>query len=286
MRLPSTPTTQVSAIASMSLHNTPPSSATLSNGFAEAQMATVAEDGEQEPKPVLSPTPNGVPAHAEATPTIPAAPASSPPLAPVKAAAPIAPVSTPNLPSTYNAAAVGAFPALMARGMPYPYPVLRPNGMTLPQYMSDSSTMQAQANMMRQAGGYINHNGYTMQMQGGRPIQWLAVATQRSPSLKGADANGAENLNGSPSRAPSANGMRVGQVNQLLNGNQGRASHAGTHMQRLMPQSPSPHMLSPSMAATQIHTSPSRSPAVPNIPTPSPSLQTRQVVGASGAAGY
>ena len=74
---------------------------------------------------------------------------------------------------------------------------------------------------------------------------------------------------------------------QVLNVGQGMGSPAANHIARLAPHSPSPHMLSPNLAAAQVnvHSSPTRTPQ-PAIPTPSPSLQSRQLVGNSGAAGY
>ncbi|CDO73364.1 hypothetical protein BN946_scf185008.g127 [Trametes cinnabarina] len=142
----------------------------------------------------------------------------------------------------------------------------------------------------------------TMAMAGARPMQW-SMAGQRSPHALAADGtNGADGASlqmgaGSPPRAPSANGVRTPQLaravpmpnaNHAMNVGQGRASPAN-HIARLAtPHSPSPHMLSPNMGVAQaanVHSSPTRAPQ-PAIPTPSPSLQTRQVVGGSGAAGY
>ncbi|KAI0635269.1 enhancer of polycomb-like-domain-containing protein [Trametes polyzona] len=266
---------------SASPHSTPPSSASV-NGFAEAQAAAAAEAAEQKPKVAGQSSPNGHATPAEAAPTPSAA---SPTPAPAKPVNPTAAVNVPNMPNGYPLTAVNAYPVVPK---------------SISALLPDNNVNIA----LRQPGAYMMPNGaYPMQIPGVRPMQWPA-AGQRSPPNHAADAaNGTDGSasqmgSGSPVRAPSANGVRTPQLartvpipgaNHSLGGNQqGRASPAGAaHIARLAPHSPSPHMLSPNMAAAQanLHSSPTRAPQ-PAIPVPSPSLQTRQVVGGSGAAGY
>lgn len=277
-------------------HSTPPSSASV-NGFAEAQ-AAAGDTGEQKPKSGNQSSPNGVAAHSD----VAAASVTSPTPAPTKPPTSTAAVNVPHMPNGYAMSAVNGYPVMPKPG--YMHPNVRHNGLNLQQMQSISALLpDNNANIaLRQTGPFVMPNGaYPMQMAGARPMQW-PVAGQRSPHNGGVDGgNGVDGTSsqmgaGSPGRAPSANGVRTPQIarsvpmagaNHSLSANQGRASPAGTHIGRLAPHSPSPHILSPNMAAAQasVHSSPTRAPQ-PAIPTPSPSLQTRQVVGGSGAAGY
>ncbi|KAI0360579.1 hypothetical protein OH77DRAFT_698921 [Trametes cingulata] len=282
-------------------HSTPPSSASL-NGFAEAQavQAAAADGGEQKPKPASQASPSS--GHTQAQPDAHAASVTSPTPAPSKPLSSTAAVNVPNMPNGYPMSAVNGYPVMPKGG--YMQPNARHNGLSYQQMQSISALMpDNNVNIaLRQPGAYVMPNGaYQMQMAGARPMQW-PVASQRpshngaADGSTGADGSASHLGAGSPPRAPSANGVRtpqlarsvpMGNASHSLNAAQGRASPAGTHIARLTPHSPSPHMLSPNMAAAQVnvHSSPTRAPQ-PAIPTPSPSLQTRQVVGGSGAAGY
>ncbi|KAI0777776.1 enhancer of polycomb-like-domain-containing protein [Trametes elegans] len=272
-------------------HSTPPSSATV-NGFAEAQ-AAASTNGEQDTKPKTQASSNGIPQASAA-----GASMASPTPAPTKPVTSTGAMNVPNMPNGYHLTAVNGYPALPKGG--YMHPNARHNGLNLQQMQSISALLpDNNVNIaLRQPGGYVMPNGaYPMQMAGARPMQW-PVAGQRSPhNVGGEGASGdaaSQMVAGSPPRAASANGVRTPQIartvpmsaaNHSLQAPQGRASPAGTHIARLTPHSPSPHILSPNMAAAQVHSSPTRAPQ-PAIPTPSPSLQTRQIVGGSGAAGY
>ncbi|OJT01716.1 Enhancer of polycomb-like protein 1 [Trametes pubescens] len=276
-------------------HSTPPSSASV-NGFADAQ-AGVGDGPEQKPKLPSQSSPNGVVAHPDAA----AASITSSTPAPAKALASTVAVNIPNMPNGYSMPAVNGYQVMPKA--PYMHSNARHNGQVLQQMQSITALLPDSNNVnisLRQPGPFMMPNGaYPMQMAGARPMQW-PVAGQRSPhtvgveGVSGVDGTGAQMGAGSPGRAPSANGVRTPQIarsvamagaNHALGGSQGRASPAG--IARLTPHSPSPHILSPNMAAAQanVHSSPTRAPQ-PAIPTPSPSLQTRQVVGGSGAAGY
>ncbi|KAI0659248.1 enhancer of polycomb-like-domain-containing protein [Cubamyces menziesii] len=279
---------------SASPHSTPPSSASV-NGFAEAQ-AAAAESNDHDTKSVTQGSPNGV-ATAQDTAS---ASMTSPTPAPTKPLASNAALNLPN-PNGYHMTAMNGYPVMPKGG--YMHPNARHNALNLQQMQSLSALMpDNNVNIaLRQPGAYVMPNGaYPIQMAGARTMQW-PVAGQRSPHNAGTDGTGtdvsaAQMGAGSPVRAPSANGVRTPQLarsvpipnhNHSLNVNQGRSSPAGAHIARLTPHSPTPHMLSPNMAAAQanVHSSPTRAPQ-PAIPTPSPSLQTRQIVGGSGAAGY
>ncbi|KAI0646398.1 enhancer of polycomb-like-domain-containing protein [Trametes meyenii] len=288
-------TTPNSAQASASPHSTPPSSASV-NGFAEAQAATV-DGGEQGSKPASQASPNGPSAQVD----VPVAPVVSPTPTPTKPLSAAAAVNMPNMSNGYHLPAVNGYPVLPKGG--YMHPNARHNGLNIQQMQSLSGFLpDNNVNIaLRQPGAYVMPNTAYMQTAGARPMQW-PVAGQRSPHngavdpIASADSSAAHGGTGSPVRAPSANGVRTPQLarsvpmgtpNHSLSAGQGRVSPAGTHIARLTPHSPSPHMLSPNMAAAQVsaHSSPTRAPQ-PAIPTPSPSLQTRQIVGGSGAAGY
>ncbi|KAI8986868.1 enhancer of polycomb-like-domain-containing protein [Trametes punicea] len=281
-----------------SAHSTPSSSASV-NGFAEAQ-ANSGDSGEKAAKAAGQSSPNGVvaPQDASSTSMATATPTPTKPLSSTAA------VNVPNMPNGFHMAAVNGYPVMPKSG--YMHPNAHHSGLNLQQMQSLSALLPDNGvNIaLRQPGAYVMPNGaYPMQMAGARPMQW-AVAGPRSPhngavdGTSGVDGAAAQMAAGSPPRAPSANGMRTPQLsrsvpmsnaNHSLSANQGRASPANAHIARLTtPHSPSPHMLSPNIAAAQaanVHSSPTRTPQ-PAIPTPSPSLQTRQIVGSSGAAGY
>ena len=203
----------------------------------------------------------------------------------------------PNLQNGYHIPAMNGYPVVPKGG--YVHPGARPNGLSMQQMQSLQAMLPADsANIaLRQPGAYVMPNGaYPMQMAGGRPMQWPMAGQHSPPNANiGVDNAAPQGSAGSPGRAPSANGMRAAQLAQgrpmstpqVLNANQGIATPAGPHIARLTPHTPSPHMLSPSLAAAQVnpHSSPTRTPQ-PVIPNPSPSLQSRQLVGGSGAAGY
>ena len=99
-------------------------------------------------------------------------------------------------------------------------------------------------------------------------------------------------INGVPPRTPSANGTRSVAISRGLTSpalqqamavGQGRTSPSTPHIGRMTPHPPHspPNLLSPGLSATQPHGSPPRA----QPPMPSPSLQTRQIVGGSGV-GY
>lgn len=194
----------------------------------------------------------------------------------------------------------------------------------------DAGMQGANTNVPMRApnGAYMGHvlpNGATsynmQQLAAVRHMSWTtaaaAAAAQRPPSANGGESNGTDGVSlgvghvspqmssavpGTPTRVPSAAGMRTGAlprgyavsgVNHALNGGQGQGQGQGRaspgNIARLTPQvSPTPHMLSPSSlaaaAAAAAQTSPTRQPQVP-LAQPSPSMQTRQAVGSSGA-GY
>ncbi|KAI0751454.1 enhancer of polycomb-like-domain-containing protein [Daedaleopsis nitida] len=265
-------------------HATPPSSATPSvNGFAEAQGSPVKTE------PDVKPSLNGVVVQPDA----PVAVMASPSPAPSKPLTSTA-VNVPNLSNGYHISAVNGYPA-MAKAAGYMHTSARPNGLSL-QQMQHVPAVTMLPDNMRQQGAYVMPNtAYSMQMANSR-MQW-PMAAQHSPPSNGIALDGPATSAsaGSPSRAPSTNGIRAPQIarggtlpgaTQVLNANQALASPAGSHIARLAPHSPSPHMLSPNLAAAQgnVHSSPTRPPQT--IPTPSPSLQSRQLVGGSGAAGY
>ncbi|KAH9852530.1 enhancer of polycomb-like-domain-containing protein [Lenzites betulinus] len=269
-------------------HSTPPSSATV-NGFADAQTAA-AETNEQKQKPPSQSSPNGVPTQ----PDVHAASLTSPSPAPAKPVSSTAAVNVPNLANGYQMGAVNGYPVVPKAG--YIHPNARHNGLNL-QQMQTISALLPDNNVniaLRQPGAFMMPNGaYPIQMATARPMQW-PVAGQRSPHNAGVDGtNGIDSTasqmgSTSPVRAPSTNGVRTPQLARSIPmATPTHSMNGAQHIARLAPHSPSPHMLSPNMAAAQInvHSSPTRAPQ-PVIPTPSPSLQTRQIVGGSGAAGY
>ena len=179
-------------------------------------------------------------------------------------------------------------------------------------------TAQINSPLMRNPASYIpsstNVNDSAQMDAATRQMQWVAAAhhqqqqqqraqLQRTPAVNVVDANGVDTSmaamlsppplpNNSPPRVPSSGGvrpvMKPGMSSPALAhamSPQGRASPANAHIARLNPHghTSSPHLVSPSLAAAQAQSSPSRQPQ-PTLP--SPSLQTRQAVGGSGAVGY
>ena len=265
---------------------TPPSSAALNNS-AECQVTPPRLDADV--KMASHGSPNGTPVQPE--------PLSAPMASPTPPSKPLASnsnVNVPNLSNGYHAPTMPGYPP--AKGN-YVHPG-RPNGLSIQQMQSLQAMLPADSVSMalRQPGAYVMPNSaYPMQIPG-RPIQW-PMAGQHSPpnATVAVDGSSSQPSAGSPGRAPSANSMRAPQLAQgrpmtspqVLNTNQAVANAGGSHITRLTPHSPSPHMLSPNLAAAQVnvHSSPTRTPQ-PVIPNPSPSLQSRQLVGGSGAAGY
>lgn len=274
-------------------HATPPTSA-AANGFADFQGQGSPPAADQDVKPLLQGSPKGNSAQPDASSAV----MHSPSPAPSKPLTSAASVNVPNLPNGYHIPAVNGYSAIPKAG--YMHPNARPNGLNLQQMQSLSAMLpDNNVNIALRQQGYVMPNGaYHMQMAGARPMQW-PMASQHSPPNRtdgiGVDANSTSSA-GSPGRTPSAAGLRAPQMSrgagmpnaaQVLNVGQGMGSPAANHIARLAPHSPSPHMLSPNLAAAQVnvHSSPTRTPQ-PAIPTPSPSLQSRQLVGNSGAAGY
>ncbi|CCM00001.1 uncharacterized protein FIBRA_02026 [Fibroporia radiculosa] len=224
-------------------------------------------------------------------------------------------ISIPAVPNGYHIPPVNSFSTPMP-ATPYVHPPARHNGLGLQQQMqsiksafmlpsSDSNAQVHNANMqLRTSASYIGHllpgnsNYVPQQLATARHMQQY-LQQQRSPSIQSADVNGLEGMSvtpslsppmpGTPVRTPSANGVhtplsRAGTV-PAINQTQGRASPATTHITRLAaPLSPSPHLLNANLGTAQPQSSPSRSPQ-PVLASPSPSLQSRQAVGSSGA-GY
>ncbi len=261
-------------------HATPPSSASV-NGFADAQGSLVKT--EQDVK-------RGSPIQPDVSSAVMASP-SPVPSKPLNSAT----LNVPNLPNGYHIPTVNGYPQMPKGGyMP------RQNALGIQQMQPFMHPDSNNVNIaLRQPGAFVMPNG-AYQMASGRPMQW-PMAGQHSPPNTRADGLSVDGAAlsasaGSPGRTPSANGMRAPQIargatmptaTQVLNVSQGLASPAGAHIARLAPHSPSPHMLSPNLAAAHVnvHSSPTRTPQ-PAIPTPSPSMQSRQLVGGSGAAGY
>ncbi|KAI0722168.1 enhancer of polycomb-like-domain-containing protein [Cerioporus squamosus] len=275
-------------------HATPPSSG-AANGVVDTHSQGSPQAAEKDVKLSLQGSPNGVSAQPDAL----AAAMTSPSPTPSKPLSSTASVNVPNLPNGYHIPAVNGYPAIPKAG--YMHPNARANGLNLQQMQSLSAMLpDNNVNIALRQQGYVMPNGaYPMQMAGARPMQWPMAGQHSPPSNRtdgiGVDGNSVSSA-GSPTRTPSAAGLRAPQMSrgapmpnaaQVLNAAQGMGSPAGNHIARLAPHSPSPHMLSPNLAAAQmnVHPSPTRTPQ-PAIPTPSPSLQSRQLVGGSGAAGY
>ncbi|OBZ78426.1 Enhancer of polycomb-like protein 1 [Grifola frondosa] len=289
MRLPSTSASSnvpANGLSTSSPHNTPPMSASLTNGFHDANGHSVED---QDTKSTVQGSPHGpVTANGDRSheATVPSVPSSSP-VPPSKLQTPTATVTMPNLPNGYHISS-NAYSAVMPNGSPFPYSTPRHNGLTLQQMQNLKSVLSMSptpdvpmqtnnVNMALRPASYVSHvlpNGSNYAMPMSRQMQWAAVA-QRSPSS--ADANGVEAQTRAP--IPLARGVNMPVMNHALA--QGRASPASAHIARLTPHSPSPHMLSPSLTP-QVHSSPTRTPQ-PSLA--SPSLQSRQVVGSSGRLG-
>ncbi|CAL1709115.1 unnamed protein product [Somion occarium] len=214
----------------------------------------------------------------------------------------------PTVPNGHYIAAVNGYGAHVPAGTPYLHTGVRPNGLTAQQMQTlkaagypnltgqGGSTQVGTMHMpIRPPTTYMTHPSadYNSQLAIARQLQqW-----QRQP-VHLVDANGADSALATtlsppmnPPRVPSSNGSRGVSLQRglqspglqhTMGSPQGRASPANSHMVRLAPHSPSPHHLSPSLAAAQAQSSPTRPPQ-PTLP--SPSLQPRQVVGSSGV-GY
>lgn len=226
------------------------------------------------------------------------------------------PSPLPSIPNGYHLAPVNGYPSHLSAASPYAHPV-RSNQLSAQQMQSlkvayqnvrqaADGSMQAAHLAMRSpanpAALYMQNTGdpqYTAQLAAARQMQW-AVA-QRAPTVTMVDPNTAaldaslaaslsQPLNASPARVPPSPANGVRSINRgipspslahAMSSPQGRGSPVT--MGRLTAHSPTPHLLSPSMAAAQIQSSPTRQPQAP--PMPSPSLQSRQMVGNSGT-GY
>ncbi|OCH93358.1 hypothetical protein OBBRIDRAFT_328810 [Obba rivulosa] len=302
-------------------HSTPPNSAGHVNGFPD--VTTHAPDGnEPDTKQGVHASPNGTAQSNSDQPQVDAVASVTPSTSPLrpKTQVPQA-VSIPAV--STNGYHLNPYAPTMPNGAYAMHPNLRHNGLSAQHVQSlkaayasmSPSPDPTQANgntanvAIRPPAPYLPHvmaNGanYQMQQLAAQRLPWMVAAQQqqRSPSVHAVDANGVgiDGL-GSPSlspalagvvppRTPSANGMRNGALPRAVpvaNAGQfaqGLASSANAHIARLAPPSPSPHMLSPSLAASQVQSSPTRAPQPP-LASPSPSLQPRQVVGSSGA-GY
>ncbi|TBU39160.1 enhancer of polycomb-like-domain-containing protein [Dichomitus squalens] len=238
-------------------------------------------------------SPSGAPSQLDGV----AAPMPSPTPAPSKPLASTGSVNLPNLPNGYHIPAMNGYTTVPKAG--FVHPGTRPNGLSIQQIQSLQAMLPADnVNIaLRQPGAYVLPNGaYQMPMAAGRPMQWPMAGQHSPPNANvGIDVVASQGAAGSPGRAPPANGMRTPQLSQgrpmpspqVHNATQGTATPAGPHIARLTPHTPSPHVLSPNLTAAQVnaHSSPTRTPQ-PAIPNPSPSLQSRQLVGGSGAAGY
>ena len=279
MRVPSGPN---GAQHPASPHATPPSSASAT-GFAEAQGSPIKTEHD-----VKQGSPIGVAPQPEPSATVLASPSPAPSKPPTSAG-----VNVPNISNGYHISSVNNYGSMPKGG--YMHANTRHNALNLQQMqqlmLPDSTNVNNIA--LRQQGPYVLPNGaYSLQMAATRPMQWSMGGQHPQNSRTdaiGVDSSTTPSGAGSPGRTPSANGIRTPQIARaaaMSNAASGLASPA-THIARLTPHSPSPHMLSPNLAAAQVnvHSSPTRTPQ-PAIPTPSPSLQSRQLVGGSGAAGY
>ncbi|KAI0072088.1 hypothetical protein K474DRAFT_1686787 [Panus rudis PR-1116 ss-1] len=164
------------------------------------------------------------------------------------------------------------------------------------------NNVQNHANMPMRAPNYLqmtNDPRYSAQIQAARQAQqWQALNTgqMRTPAMHVMESNASDAsaqmspIPGGQPRTPSSTGSRgvsmsrgvpSPAIQHAMSPGQGRASPANST--RLPQHSPPPPIhLSPSMVTTQAQSSPTKP---PHPPLPSPSLQTRQVVGQSGA-GY
>ena len=220
------------------------------------------------------------------------------------------------IPNGHYMPTMNGYGAHLPQATPYLHAGVRANGYT-PQQMQTlkaasyphlAAANQASAAQVgaahvpiRTPTSYVGHASnadYSAQIALARQLQWQQAAhLQQQQQRHIIDANGVDNSALAPSlsppaRVPSSNGhrsvslTRTGVPSPILQhamgSPQGRASPANQHMVRLAPHSPSPHHLSPSLAASQAQSSPTRP---PQQTIPSPSLQSRQAVGSSGA-GY
>ncbi|GBE89019.1 Enhancer of polycomb-like protein [Sparassis crispa] len=291
---------------------TPPGSAGQVNGFHEA--SGQASDGtEQDVKLAMQTVPNGNGHLGSDHPVADPSTATGASTSPLRAKAQVQqPVAMPTVPNGYHIPPINAYPT-MSKSQ-YMHATGRPNGLTMQQMhniksvyasMSPSPDTSMQSNnnanmAIRAPSTYMGHvlpNGANYQVQF-TAAQWAtAAAQQRSPPMNGVVVDGnvsdaaaiaafmSPPPQGMPARVPSANGMSPAPLARGvgLSAGQGRVSPASAQFARLSaPHSPSPLLTSPSLSAAQAQSSPVRP---PSMPTPSPSLQSRQVVGGPGA-GY
>ncbi|KAK7683202.1 hypothetical protein QCA50_013875 [Cerrena zonata] len=227
---------------------------------------------------------------------------------PVQYAAPVQSISNGHYMTAGN-----SYSAHVPQGTSYLHPGVRTNGLTPQQMQTLKAAGYSHLTAANQAGptqvgnahlpirppatymAHANAADYNAQLALARQLQWQAQAQRQTGHVM--DANGVDNsimaaTLSPPTRVPSSNGNRSVSLTRgvpspilqhAMGSPQGRASPANQqHMVRLAPHSPSPHHLSPSIAASQAQSSPTRPPPQP---IPSPSLQPRQAVGSSGA-GY
>ncbi|KAJ3473978.1 hypothetical protein NLI96_g12716 [Meripilus lineatus] len=312
---PNTVTTTPS-VPSQSPVQAVPSPSIQVNGNPEPNGVPAVAVAEPE-KMVVNGLPNGVPKVApESHPVqpeaqVPIAVSTSP--ARLKANQ-LQPTPMPTLPNGYHLSAVNGYATAMPNGSPYIHPGVRANALQGQQLQTLKAAfnlpvvqevpMQPNGNHlpMRPAQQYISHvtNGaaYNAQLMAARQMQHWQAQVVRQNAANMIDANGMDAslvsslpAAATPTRVPSSNGTRGVSVSRAhpspalahaMSPPQGRASPVNPHLSRLTPHSPSPHLLSPSLAASQVQQSPTRQ---PQAPMPSPSLQSRQVIGSSGA-GY
>lgn len=253
---------------------------------------------------VMSPAPpqaSPIPTHVS-----PPAPHKSP----VQHAAP-----AQGVPNGHYIAAMNGYGAHVPQAAQYLHTGVRTNGLTQQQMQTlkaagynhlAAATQAGSAQVgvahlpIRQPATYMAHANnadYNAQLALARQLQWQQQQAQAQRQVGHVmDANAFDNsvlaaTLPPPTRVPSSNGHRSVSLTRggpspilqhAMGSPQGRASPANQHMVRLAPHSPSPHHLSPSMGAAQAQSSPTRP---PQQPMPSPSLQSRQAVGSSGA-GY
>lgn len=270
-------------------------------------------------RPIANGLPNGIPkAVPENIPLqvesqVPVAVSTSP--ARLKAAQ-LQPSPMPSLPNGYHLSPVNGYATAMPTGSPYMHPGVRANGLAGQQQLQNlksafgnipvvqDMTMQANGGHMpmRTPQAYMpvpSGSNYSAQLAAARQMQWVASVTARQPNV-GLIETTAMVENGlmpslspsvTPTRVPSSNGTRGVSVSRAIpspalahamSPPQGRASPGNPHLTRLTQHSPSPHLMSPSLNAAQVQQSPTRQ---PQGPMPSPSLQSRQIIGSSGA-GY
>lgn len=220
------------------------------------------------------------------------------------------------IPNGFTIPAVNNYSTHITNGASFTHPGVRANGMN-PLLKSAFASLTPGADNSMQVGSghiamrpsansYIGHTlasgpNYSAQLAAARQMQWaLAAQQQRGQAMGVVDANGIDTglggnisppISGTPARVPSANGNRPLPLNrgmpspalaQAIAAGQGRSSPANAHVARLASHAPhSPNLLSPGLVNAQPQQSPPRPPQS-HMPSPSPSLQARQIVGSSG----